>query len=190
MVIVCTLWLMDHHCSLLLHQDISIPKESIHSWLWTEASRVDKVQKIQEHCHVLLQHNNLECGGSLNNICTVNFYLSMNYSMNSLISILSGFSLWILDCESWAHKPDQDWLHHGHLRPHPRPLHPGHEVRDNQGGAVWFSGHTAPRSAGIRARINIYWEQVKNRLYRLTSWRCCSVFYVELRCFQNIFFLS
>ena len=49
-------------------------------------------------------------------------------------------------------QPDQDRLHHGDLRPHPRPLHPGHEVRESQGGAVWCSGHTGQRGA------EQYWE--------------------------------
>ena len=64
-----SLFLIYHHCSFLLHQDLLVQKESDCPWLWKDTTRVDKDEKIKEHCHILLQHNHLECGDSFNNIC-------------------------------------------------------------------------------------------------------------------------
>ncbi len=70
MASIHTLLLIYHYCSFLLHQDLPVPKESDHSWIWTDTKRDDKVQKIKEHCHFLLQHNNLDCGDSFIDIGT------------------------------------------------------------------------------------------------------------------------
>ena len=50
---------------------------------------------------------------------------------------LSGWALWIVDRELWAVQPDQDWLHHHHLWPHPQPPHPRDEGRDINHRSSW-----------------------------------------------------
>ena len=67
-------------------------------------------------------------------------------------------------------QPDQDRLYHGDLRPHPWPLHPGHEDREDSGahggGENTCQGWTEHRDG--RKYENTH-EHVKDYYYILSS---------------------
>ena len=116
------LFIIYNHCSVLLCQDLSLSTNPHRSWFRAEKCRNDKVQKIQEHSDIFLQYHNLERGGSLSVRCK-KFHSLL--TTPAISSIFLGYVVRSSDRGLRVEQPRQDRLHHRHLWPHSRPLHPG-----------------------------------------------------------------